>query len=133
MKYLSSLKNISFFNEFSNNIDDVIECDDKLKIFWQYNNIGPYNWLKIENFTKTQINKHINSVNKTIIVDECNISIYKEIIDKNVLENLLIWDVRFVDKKILMISIITILNKDVKGYIIFNNKFGNRGVKEGVK
>jgi hypothetical protein len=73
--FISNVSN----NEYFNNIDDFIECDDKLKIFWQYNNIGPYNWLKIENFTKTQINKHINSVNKTIIVDECNISINKEI------------------------------------------------------
>ena len=118
-----------------NNIDDVIECDDKLKIFWQYNNIGPYNCLKIENYNTKQVNLFINSDNKNIIVDECNISVKNDIINKNVLntEKLLIWDVRFVDKKILMISIITILNKDVKGYIIFNNKFGNRGVKEGVK
>ena len=115
-----------------NNIDDVIECDDKLKIFWQYNNIGPYNCLKIENYNTKQVNLFINSDNKNIIVDECNISVKNDIINKNVLntEKLLIWDVRFVDKKILMISIITILNKDVKGYIIFNNKFGNRGVKD---
>jgi hypothetical protein len=113
-----------------NNIDDVIECDDKLKIFWQYNNIGPYNCLKIENYNTKQVNLFINSDNKNIIVDECNISVKNDIINKNVLntEKLLIWDIRFVDKKILMISIITILNKDVKGYIIFNNKFGNRGL-----
>jgi hypothetical protein len=112
------------------NIDDVIECDDKLKIFWQYNNIGPYNWLKIENYNNKQVNLFINSDNKNIIVDECNISVRNDIISKNVLntEKLLIWDVRFVDKKILMISIITILNKDVQGYILFNNKFGNRGL-----
>jgi len=129
--FISNVSN----NEYFNNIDDFIECDDKLKIFWQYNNIGPYNCLKIENYNTKQVNLFINSDNKNIIVDECNISVKNDIINKNVLntEKLLIWDVRFVDKKILMISIITILNKDVKGYIIFNNKFGNRGVKEGVK
>jgi hypothetical protein len=113
------------------NIDEVIECDDKLKTFWQYNNIEPYNWLKIENYTKKIVNPHLILNNKSIIVDECNISVNNNVIIDT--EKLLIWDIRFVDKKILMISIITIFNKDVKGYIIFNNKFGNRGGKEGVK
>ena len=64
--------------------------------------------------------------NKSIIVDECNISVNNNVIIDT--EKLLIWDIRFVDKKILMISIITIFNKDVKGYIIFNNKLGKRDV-----
>jgi hypothetical protein len=114
------------FKDIKNIYDDlydIVEYDNNsLKIFWQYFDIKPYNLL---HFKKYNIKNNNNDKIK-LIIDECDLSIDENSnlknakISKNLNSKSLIWDIRTIEKNILTISIITINNNKIKGYLLLN-------------
>ena len=120
------------FNDILKDLYHIVEYDNNsLKIFWQYFDIKPYNLL---HFKKYITNDKITNDKITLIIEECDLSfddnsnLTNTNISKNLNSKSLIWDIRTIDKNILLISIITINKTKVKGYILLNTAINNNNI-----
>jgi len=140
--------NKKLFIESLYKLDSIIEVihfdNNILQSFWQYYDIGPFKWLKVDDSTNQnnlnngvkhystnpdRVPNHKSTEFVPIMLNECDISVSNDTMIDNIKN--LIWDVRYINNKILFLSIITINNNNIKGYIIYNTKFGGQYLKTG--